>query len=185
VLEPDPAHLAIGKTNARINRLAPAFVQAYAGAESKPAQPFTTEDSGIQQVPCRSVADLMAAHDFEFLDLLHCDIQGGELEVLLSCSDLFRAGRIGWVFVSTHVHHISNDPLTHQRCLAALSNAGATIVAEHDVFESFSGDGLILAKFGALPAAWQAPDLSFNRYSESLFRNPLFDLAQANRLAGA
>jgi len=81
--------------------------------------------------------------------------------------------------VSTHSHHISGDPLTHQRCLGLLARAGATILAEHDIHESFSGDGLIVAKFGPVPAGWQKPRLSYNRYSESLFRNPLYDLATA------
>ena len=35
-----------------------------------------------------------------------------------------------------------------------------------------------MARFGPVPAGWAAPKLSFNRYSESLFRNPLYDLAQ-------
>ena len=47
--------------------------------------------------------------------------------------------------------------------------------------ESFSGDGLILAKFGPLPKDWKTPTLSYNRYSESLFRNPLYDLASTSR----
>ena len=58
---------------------------------------------------------------------------------------------------------------------------GTSIVAEHDVHESFSGDGLIVAKFGAIPASWKVPTLSYNRYSDSLFRNPLFDLALVGR----
>src|SRR6185312_12386817 len=53
------------------------------------------------------------------------------------------------------------------------------ILAEHDVHESYSGDGLIVAKFGAVPSDWRCPRLTYNRYSESLFRNPLYDLAAA------
>jgi hypothetical protein len=113
------------------------------------------------------------------LDLLHCDVQGAELDVLRSCRDLFAAGRIGWVFVSTHHHLISGDPLTHQRCLRLLEAAGAIIVAEHTVQESFSGDGLIVARFGALPADWPDIALSRARVSQTQFRNPLYDLAAA------
>jgi FkbM family methyltransferase len=125
----------------------------------------------------------MATYGIEHLDMLHCDAQGIETNILESCSALFRAGRVSWVFISTHSHHISGDPLTHQRCLSLLLNAGATIVTEHDVQESFSGDGLIVAKFGALPEGWAPPALSYNRYSDSLFRNPLFDLAAASLTA--
>lgn len=45
--------------------------------------------------------------------------------------------------------------------------------------ESLSGDGLIVARFGTLPCRWRRLTLGFNRYSESLFRNPLYDLAAA------
>ncbi|MBU6498154.1 MAG: hypothetical protein KGQ40_06470, partial [Rhodospirillales bacterium] len=95
------------------------------------------------------------------------------------CADLLRAGRIATVVVSTHHHSISGDPLTHQRCLALIDQCGGRVIAEHDVQESFSGDGLIAARFGADAAAWPAVKLSFNRYSASLFRNPLYDLAAA------
>jgi len=119
----------------------------------------------------------MALHAINHLDVLHCDAQGVELEIVECCQDLACAGRLGWIVMSTHSHHISGDALTHQRCLGLLSTAGATILAEHDVRESFSGDGLIVAKFGPVPDGWQKPRLSYNRYSESLFRNPLYDLA--------
>jgi hypothetical protein len=117
----------------------------------------------------------------DILDLLHCDAQGVEVDVLESCEDLFRCGRIRWVFVSTHAHQISGDPLTHQRCLTMLRNVGAVIEVEHDVHESFSGDGLIVARFVPAPAGWIGVKISRNRYSESLFRNPLYDLALASK----
>ncbi|SNB70243.1 methyltransferase, FkbM family [Arboricoccus pini] len=177
VLEPDPAHIEVGRANARLNDLAPDFVQGFVGATSLAPQAFETEDSGICQVPRYSVPDLLASRRIERLTLLHCDTQGAEFDTLLGCEALFAARRIDWVFVSTHVHHISGDPLTHQRCLALLLNAGATIVAEHDVHESFSGDGLIVATFAPLPRTWRPLQLSHNRYSTSLFRNPLYDLA--------
>jgi hypothetical protein len=99
-----------------------------------------------------------------------------EVEALQSCVPLFAEKRIRFCFVSTHSHHISGDPLTHQRCLAIVKAAGGQILAEHDVQESFSGDGLIVAYFGNDLIASRAPQLSYNRYSTSLFRNPLFDL---------
>ena len=180
VVEADPAHLEIGRTNARINGCEPEFVAAFAGPEPLEPRPFQTESSGSVDLSCVSVAQLLALHGFDRLDLLHCDAQGIEFAILESCRDLFASGRIGWLVISTHTHHISGDPLTHQRCLALLRAAGATIAAEHDVQESFSGDGLIVAKFGALPEGWRPVTLSRNRYSESLFRNPLYDLAAAN-----
>lgn len=179
VVEADPSHLVIGKKNAEINGCAPIFIQAYVGSEELPPMPFKTEDSGIVELSCVTVHGVMQRSNIENLDLLHCDIQGAETVVLSSCMEMLRSGRVNWVFVSTHSHHISGDPLTHQKCVLILKEAGATIVVEHDVQESFSGDGLIVAKFGELPAGWITPPISYNRYSSSLFRNPLYDLAAA------
>jgi hypothetical protein len=179
VVEADPAHIEIGRINAQLNGCDPLFIHAVVGGHAAPPAPFETEASGLLELPSVSVASMMATYGIDHLDLLHCDAQGIELVVLESCRELAAAGRLSWVVVSTHSHHISGDALTHQRCLAVLGQAGATILAEHDVQESFSGDGLIVAKFGEAPSAWRMPRLSYNRASESLFRNPLYDLALA------
>ncbi len=177
IVEPDPAHLAVGKANAALNDLEPEFLSGFVGRIPAQSQMFQTETSGIVELPAVTVSQIMADHEIDILEILHCDAQGAETDVLESCSELFRNGRIRWVFVSTHAFQITGDPLTHQRCLALLRNAGATIEAEHDVHESFSGDGLIVARFGPAPEGWSPVRLSYNRYSESLFRNPVYDLA--------
>ena len=179
IVEADPNHLNVGKQNAALNTCAPEFIHAFVAGQPVAPVDFETESAGVIRLPGVSVPFLMDSRNIAHLDILHCDCQGVELAVLESCLNLFAAGRIDWVFVSTHSHHISHDPLTHQRCLALLQAAGATIVAEYDVHESFSGDGLIVARFGAMPANWEKPRLSYNRYSESYFRNPLYDLALA------
>jgi hypothetical protein len=69
----------------------------------------------------------------------------------------------------------------HQRCLHLIKECGGRVLAEHDVHESFSGDGLIVGYFGEEPLEWTAPKLTYNRYSQSYFRNPLFDWAIAKK----
>ncbi len=177
VLEPDAAHLLIGRANAELNSRDLTFVHASAGIGSLPPQPFQTELSGTALVPQTCVEDLMSHAGLDVLDVLHCDTQGAEIDVIRSCEDLFRQHRIRFCLISTHHMSISGDPLTHQRCLALLRHYGGRILAEHDVHESFSGDGLIAAYFGEEPLDWQEPAISRNRYSTSLFANPLFDLA--------
>jgi FkbM family methyltransferase len=179
VVEADPAHIEIGRINAQLNGCDPLFIHAVVAGHAAPPAPVETEASGLVELPSVSVASMMATYGIDHLDLLHCDAQGIELTVLESCRELAANGQLAWVIVSTHSHHISGDALTHQRCLAVLGQAGATILAEHDVQESFSGDGLIVAKFGTVPDSWRTPKLSYNRASESLFRNPLYDLASA------
>lgn len=179
VLEPDPAHLEVGKSNALLNGLAPMFQQGFVGEAFAEDIPFTTEDSGEISLTCFTVERLMHQAGFDRLSILHCDAQGAETAVLRSCQELFRQRNIDWVFVSTHAHQITGDPLTHQRCLSLLRDAGATIEAEHDVHESFSGDGLIVARFCEAPPGWESVQISYNRQSTSLFRNLAYDLAEA------
>lgn len=183
LLEPDPSHRATGQANLALNGVEAVFEPGFAGSEAGLVRPFATEASGTIELPCRDVAWLMAAHGMERLTILHCDVQGAELAVLEGAAPLLLAGRIDWIFVSTHHHSISGDPLLHQRCLALLRGLGASIEAEHDVQESFSGDGLICARFCAAPASWQPVALSCNRKSQSLFRDPLYELASRGAAA--
>ncbi len=181
VIEPDPTHLAVGQANAALNCLVPRFRSGFAGGSYAPAEQFQCEVSGEQVLPRYSVGHLMEEEGWPKLHLLHCDIQGAETEVLESCRELFRNKQIDWVFVSTHAHQISGDPLTHQRCLAILRESGATIEAEHDVHESFSGDGLIVARFCPAPPDWRPVQLSTNRASQSLFRHLAYDLDESRQ----
>jgi len=177
VVEPDPQNLALGRTNAGLNNSRIEFVQASVGFENTPPRDFLTEHSGQIRIPKITVAKLLNDYKIERLDLLHCDAQGAETDVLRSCMELLISRRIQFCFISTHHHCITGDPLTHQQCLALVKEAGGKILAEHDVHESFSGDGLIVAYFGNSQLHWTSPQLSYNRYSQSLFRNPLYDLA--------
>jgi FkbM family methyltransferase len=185
VLEPDPANLATGQANATLNKSAIEFVNASIGAVAAQTVSFRCESGETISIPQTTVPGLLERFDIPVLDILHCDIQGVETEVLSSCRPLFVGHKIRFCVVSTHSHHISADPLTHQRCLAILQDAGGQILAEHDVHESFSGDGLIVAYFGTEAIKWVPPRISYNRYSASLFRNPLFDLDEINRKAFA
>jgi hypothetical protein len=109
------------------------------------------------------------------IELLHMDIQGAETEVLeLGFAEL-QAKKIVCVIVSIHCS-ISGDPLIHQKCLHLLRAAGGKIVAEHDVFESLSGDGLICAYFGERHSELPEFDLSYCRSSTSYYRDPAHEL---------
>ena len=178
VVEPDLAHRAIGERNLALNGLAAEFVTAYAARAPVAPRPFQTDTSGVLMLPGVSVPQLMEERGIARLDVLHCDVQGAEFDVLVGCLPLFAARRIGWLFVSTHAHQISGDPLIHQRCLALVRQAGLVVEAEHDVYESFSGNGLIVARSGTAPVGWTPVTLTYNRYAESVVRNPLSDLAR-------
>ena len=129
-------------------------LQASVGAEPISAIAFNTESAGNIQIPQISIASLLREHRISKLDILHCDTQGAETAIIRSCEALFCSKAIHFGIFSTHSHHISGDPLMCQRCLAMLRDFGGTILAEHDVHESFSGDGLIAAYFGREPLEW-------------------------------
>ncbi len=165
--------------NADLNRLRPQFFQGFVDGRRSAQVPFNTERHGIQLVDRIFLPDFFEANGLERVDILHCDAQGCELPLLASCAGLIEADRIKFLVISTHAEMISGDYLTHQRCLRLLQELGCSVLVEHDVHESFSGDGLIVAYHGDLPG-WRQPAISYNRYSTSLFRNPLFDLALAS-----
>jgi lipopolysaccharide transport system ATP-binding protein len=182
-LEADPEHLAIGRRNAELNGLAPSFVNGFAARlPSEGPVSFPCERSGTIPLQAYSVPQLLAENGLERLDLLHADTQGAELEVLLGCADLLRQGRIRFLMVSTHSYEISGDALLHQRCLALIHQLGGNVICEHDVHESFSGDGLIAASFDPADADLQVT-VSINRYGSSLFPNPAYYVPRRPRLS--
>ena len=59
VVEPDPAHLDIGRRNAAINGVFPTFLQGYVGAKPAPPTRFATESSGTIELPCLAVPQIL------------------------------------------------------------------------------------------------------------------------------
>jgi len=173
-LEADPVHLAIGQRNAEINGLSPVFINGFARdlKTDKPIQ-FETEKSGTIKLNGWSVEALMTSSDIEYLDILHVDTQGAEYSVLLGAERAIKSKKIRFVVLSTHSYEICGDALMHQRCLKWLTDNGAHIICEHDVHESYSGDGLIVASFSEKDQDWHV-SVSHNRYSNSLFPNPAY-----------
>ncbi len=176
-IEPDPKHIEIGLANCRLNDSLVNFTQGFIGKDHGQISQFHTESSGIIAMPSVSIQGLMKEKKLEHVDLILCDAQGGELAMLESLEELVKNNQISFVIVSTHHAAITGDPLTHERCLSIIKGLGGQILAEHDVQESYSGDGLIAAKFGEPIIDWTEPPLSRNRYSTSFWRNPLIDLA--------
>ena len=171
--EPDPEHLALARKNAEHNGITPTFIQAAAGKSGTATIHLESAD-GPATVQAISVADIMAQEGIEFIDLLHLDVQGAERDVLETlCSDGI-TGKLRFVFVSTHHFHISGDPLIHERCLDLLQKAGAHIICEHTVEESYSGDGMIVASFQPQDKDLQI-EIARNRASSALFRPVSFD----------
>lgn len=177
IVEPEPEHMHVGMANSKINGLNPTFINGFVGATPSDPVPFRIEDGREILVPRLSVPQTLRDQGLEKLDVLHCDAQGAEHDVVLSCRELFEQARVKVLILSTHHWSISGSPITHELCLKSIVEFGGRVIAEHDVYESYSGDGLIVAIFGDELQALQPIPLTYNRYSTSLFRNPVYDLA--------
>ena len=88
---------------------------------------------------------------------------------------LIEAGRLRFVVISTHHYIYSGDPLTHQKCEQFIKDNGGYIIASHDILESFSGDGLIVASFDKKDKNFTVP-ISRN-HGKALFRPYQEDVA--------
>lgn len=187
-LEPDPAYFEVGKRNAALNELQDAitFGQGAVGSEPGSLVSFVAESDGKSyDVKQYDLESTMAEFGLSHIDLLMVDIQGFEQVLVPRASEQFSAGKVRFLIVSTHHHLISGVPTTHQDVLDLLVKAGAHIIVEHSVSESYSGDGLIAASFDPRDEDFTL-DISYNRASQSLFGGLEAELAETrHQLAAA
>lgn len=183
LVEPDGANLEVGRQNLELNGVeASAIVHAAVGSKHDTDVSLTWESDGRRHKTRQVTIDgLMSEYRLERLDLLLCDVQGAELDALRGAARALAERRVRFLIVSTHHHRISGDPLTHQRCLQLLREAGLHIIAEHSASESCSGDGLIAAS-----ADPRDDDLhvhvTVTRSRDTLFGELEWDLARSMRV---
>ncbi len=182
LFEPDTGHLELARRNFALNGYDAYFERAAAGLDGATSFYSETEADNVV-MRSKSVDTICAEQGINSLDLLHLDVQGSELAALHGATETVRAGKLRFLFVSTHHHLISGDPLTHQRCLHWVRQSGAHIICEHSIYESFSGDGLIAASYDPQDRDLVV-DVSIARASQNLFRELEYDLAELqNRTA--
>lgn len=182
LVEPDRKHLETGRRNFALNGVSGEFIHAAVGRRHNDSVRLVLESDGMaHRVRGVTVDGLLDDYGVERLDVLLSDVQGAELDVLRGAREAIRDRRIRFFVVSTHHHSHSGDPLTHQRCLRFLQDAGAYVVAEHSVPESCSGDGLIVASLDPRDADLHI-EVSVVRSRDSLFGELEWDLAAAKDL---
>lgn len=136
-VEPASQNIQMGKDNFALNfgdsppRVL--FEQAFAGRRDA-IQSTNTE------VPTVSVDGFLSRHGISRLALLHADTQGHEFEVLLGASDSLPSAAIDYVFLSTHTNEL------HRLCLKELLRHRYRILADIDLLETYSFDGLIVGQ---------------------------------------
>jgi len=134
-LEPDLSNIQMGKDNFALNFGGDAprvhFDHAYVGAKDAIAPDKT---------PVLSVDGILRRHRIERLAILHADTQGHELNVLLGATEALDQRRVDYIFLSTHTNEL------HRKCLAVLRKQHYVILADIDLLETYSFDGLIVAR---------------------------------------
>lgn len=136
-VEPETENLDFGKRNFTANGRTADFTQAFVGGAFSPAQ-----QGGI---PTVSVDSLIRDKGILHVDILHADIQGYELQMLEGARESFAAKIVDYVFVSSHSNFL------HYRCIETLERSGFVILAEADLLETYSTDGVIVAGRRGLP----------------------------------
>lgn len=129
MVEPDRFNLEQGMRNFRLNGMAGTFIHAFIGD--------TLNQQG--QVPVYTVDGLVENYHIDHVHILHSDIQGAEYEMLKGASQSFYAGKVDYVFISTHSNNI------HLKCATFLEEMDFKFLACADLDETFSVDGLIVA----------------------------------------
>ncbi|OYX15703.1 MAG: hypothetical protein B7Z16_12945, partial [Algoriphagus sp. 32-45-6] len=149
LVEPEESHLEIGRKNFQINGLIGEFTHAYIGAEDG------KDSSGVA---IRCVDSLASEKSLTHISLLHCDIQGFELDMLKGSSIMLKQRRVDFLFVSTHSMDL------HYACADFLKMIGYIIVVSIDLEESYSCDGILVA---------HAPDIPIPAIVHPSRRSPL------------
>lgn len=163
-LEPDPRNAACGRRNLELNGLTATWVTGAAGRTFEAGAQFKPQpDRDAISVPVHGLASLLGAAGHGPVEMLHIDAQGAELPFLESLADPSVIGTVRFLVVSSHDHRITGSPTTHEDCLRIIARLGGTVLAEHSVEESFSGDGLIVASLHPADAALALPTMSRNR----------------------
>jgi Methyltransferase FkbM domain len=130
MVEPDVFNMASGVKNFALNSMKGDFTQAFVGEQMK-------HDTNPRMI---CVDGFAKEKGITFIDMLHCDIQGYELDMLKGATEMMAKDAIGYFFISTHSNQV------HYDCLTYLKNKGYTIVTSCDLDDTFADDGLIVAK---------------------------------------
>lgn len=130
LLEGEQSHIEVGKDNFNFNNFEGEFLHAFIGAKSDPSS----------SPPVLTIDQLLERKRIAHLDILHADIQGNELKMLNGAESTLRKKSIDFVFISTHAN------ILHYQCRELLQRASYHIVADVDLLDTYSFDGLLVAQ---------------------------------------
>jgi hypothetical protein len=135
LVEPNSANLLSGKINFRRAGFRASFDRAYVGRRDGKAADGT---------PTVSVDSYCRRKGLDHLAVLHADIQGAECEMLQGARFMLANRKIDYLFISTHDNNL------HYECIELLKASGYVILASEDCDETYSDDGVLVAKSGSV-----------------------------------
>lgn len=123
MVEPIKENLECGKQNFQLNDAKGIFINDYVGKNH-----FT-------------IKRFMEKYNVKHIDILHSDIQGHEIDLLVESEKEFTSNKISYCFISTHSQAI------HLKCVEIIKKYGYKIIAEADFDnQTFCSDGILIAK---------------------------------------
>jgi len=130
LVEADPLLLEYGLANFRLNKMQGEFSHFLIG-----------KTAGITEngIPIISIDDFITKNQIPHVHILHSDIQGAEIEMLLGAEQALKQNRIDFIFISTHSHKL------HEQVLQVIRRFDFYVLAEADMMNTYSYDGLIVA----------------------------------------
>lgn len=131
LVEPKLDNLRSGRMTFTLNACRAVFEQAYVGAVDK------TSRYGI---PTISVDALCRTKGITRLAILHADVQRAETAMLRGAGQMLESKAIYFLFISTHSNEL------HYECIDLLKSRDYVIMASADRNETYSVDGLVVAK---------------------------------------
>ncbi len=131
VVEPDKGHLRSAQKNFELNQLQGQFFQAYIGSSCNRLV------DGVQVLTIEEIARRLKT---DYIDLLHADVGGYELELLQGTAPIFKDRGVNYLLISTHAKAL------HEECRAFLEAQRYVILADVNLPQSCVEDGLLVAR---------------------------------------
>ncbi|MES2963067.1 MAG: FkbM family methyltransferase, partial [Bdellovibrionota bacterium] len=150
MVEPIAENVEAGKHNFALNGFKGEFFQAFVGKASgmwkETKRSLLKGNYEVEtKTPVICVDDLMTKFGIQFIDILHADIQGAELDMLEGARRAMKERKIRFFCISTHENHL------HYDCIKVLKANDYVILCEVDLDRCMHMDGFIVARAKEMP----------------------------------
>jgi hypothetical protein len=131
IVEPNKHRLAQAQKNFALNKLQAQFFNAYVSMSTG------RKVEGVEVVTVEEISRRLRA---DYINLLHADVGGYELELLKGALPVLRDRGVDYTLISTHANGI------HEECKTFLEAQRYVIIADITPEMSYVEDGLLVAR---------------------------------------